>query len=386
MESGGDKLLGSEQIEQISRIQAALLELPKDAGHHKVRSICKAIAELIGSEHAFACYFFDGTINFIEYNIGPQISDHIIATFKGVDAHGDFIMSDPFMEESNRAARQIGTAVINYEEVDKFMQSDFKDTDTFRNVWQPAGMNNLVAIQCRLPIGYVIMCFSYGDDQLDAYRDPANAQILQLILPAFVSAFQKLYEMGAEYVRYETAVFDMPVPAVIVDNRGQPVFSNRLASALVEDDPDRAAAKIDKAYRLPGPLLPNGSASSILMMFQEQPSKTAIFELAEGMKLTPRQAETAFYLTRGYTDRQIAASMEISLSTARRHVEAVLDRLAISSRSGVLFVLLSGRILADNDLSLDRSDRALADRLLETTRDEWPTQIMHDPQTSAQGS
>ena len=369
--------LSDREILDISRIQAAMLDLSRDASHARVRAVVDAICELIGAEAAFACYFFDGTINFVEHNIGPQISDHIVATFKGVDAQGDFIMSDPVMEASNRAARQIGTAVINYEHVAEVMKSDFKDTETFRDVWQPAGMENMVAIQCRLPIGYVIMCFSYPDDRLDDYRNPAVMQKLQLILPSFVSAFEKLYAMGAEYVRYETAVFDMPVPAVIVDSSDRPVFSNRLATGLIEDDPKLAKRKIERAHRLPGPLLPNGKASEILMMFQEAPSKKGVFELAEGMDLTPRQAETAFYLTRGYTDRQLAAAMEISLSTARHHVEAVMDKLAISSRSSVLFVLLSGRTLSANRPELGSSDRALSERLLDTTREVWPTQITH---------
>ena len=378
MTQDGSLALIAEDIVAIGHIQEKLLQLEKDAGHDKVRSIVRGICGLIGSDAAFACYFFDGTINFVEHGIGPQISDHIIATFRGVDPHGDFIMSDPFMEESNKAARAIGTAVINYEQVAQVMQSDFKDTDTFRQVWQPAGMENMVAMQCRLPIGYVIMCFSFTDDQIGVYRDPAVMQKLQLILPAFVSAFQRLYRMGAEYVRYEATVFDMPIPAVIVDADNRLVFSNRLAAGLIEDEPDRALSLIKRAYRLPGPLLPNGSASNILMILQEPPSRSAIFELAQDMELTPRQAETAFYLTRGYTDRQVSAAMEISLSTARRHVEAVLDRLAISSRSSVLFTLLSGRSLADEQTAMEQADRALADRLLNTTREVWPAQITHD--------
>ena len=377
MRDQSDITMSDEEVTKLADIQSAMLALPKDARHGPVREVTKAIADLIGSDAAFTCYFFDGTINFIEHRIGPQISDHIMETFKGVDANGDFLMSDPAMEESNKAARQIGTAAINYEQVAEVMGFDFKDTQTYREVWQPAGMENIVAIQCRLPIGYVIMCFSFRDDRIESYRDPFVMQKLQLLLPSFTKAFTELYDMGAEYVRYESAVFDMPIPAVIVDNDDRPVCANKFASSLLQDQPEEANDRIKRAFRLPGPLLPNGSASEILLMLNAQPTKSAVLELADNMKLTPRQAETAFYLTRGYTDRQIAAAMEISLSTARNHTEAVLDTLNISSRSGVLFILLSGRTIADHAKRLGRSDQSLADKLLNTTRDKWPAKISH---------
>ncbi|WP_223877683.1 helix-turn-helix transcriptional regulator [Histidinibacterium aquaticum] len=51
--------------------------------------------------------------------------------------------------------------------------------------------------------------------------------------------------------------------------------------------------------------------------------------------LTPRQREVAALIVAGLTDRQIALKLGISLNTVRRHSEAILSRLGLSSRSGL---------------------------------------------------
>lgn len=51
--------------------------------------------------------------------------------------------------------------------------------------------------------------------------------------------------------------------------------------------------------------------------------------------LTPREAEVALLLARGRTDREIADTLAISHSTARHHVEHVLQKLDVRSRAGV---------------------------------------------------
>jgi DNA-binding CsgD family transcriptional regulator/PAS domain-containing protein len=57
--------------------------------------------------------------------------------------------------------------------------------------------------------------------------------------------------------------------------------------------------------------------------------------LSERFGLTPREAEVALHLARGRTDRDIAAALTISYSTARRHAERALQKLAVRSRAAV---------------------------------------------------
>jgi DNA-binding CsgD family transcriptional regulator len=64
--------------------------------------------------------------------------------------------------------------------------------------------------------------------------------------------------------------------------------------------------------------------------------------LAASWGLTPREAEVALLLAKGASNRDLAAALTISPHTARHHVQSVLDKLDVSSRSAVAHVLLRG--------------------------------------------
>jgi non-specific serine/threonine protein kinase len=51
--------------------------------------------------------------------------------------------------------------------------------------------------------------------------------------------------------------------------------------------------------------------------------------------LTVREQEVARLLARGFSNRQIASDLVISLHTGQRHVENILRKLALSSRTRV---------------------------------------------------
>jgi DNA-binding NarL/FixJ family response regulator len=56
--------------------------------------------------------------------------------------------------------------------------------------------------------------------------------------------------------------------------------------------------------------------------------------------LTPREAEVARLLARGMTDRQVAEELFVAHATARRHVERVLGKLGLASRSALALHVL----------------------------------------------
>jgi DNA-binding CsgD family transcriptional regulator len=62
-------------------------------------------------------------------------------------------------------------------------------------------------------------------------------------------------------------------------------------------------------------------------------------DVAVRFGLTLRQAEVAILLARGARNDTVALALGVSASTARRHTEAVLARLAVRSRSEVAAVL-----------------------------------------------
>ena len=76
--------------------------------------------------------------------------------------------------------------------------------------------------------------------------------------------------------------------------------------------------------------------------------------------LTARQRQIAALVASGYTNQQIAAELVITVGTAANHVQQILTRLGLSSRSE-LAVWMSQRVLATDKNRL----LATLERLLE---------------------
>jgi DNA-binding CsgD family transcriptional regulator len=65
-------------------------------------------------------------------------------------------------------------------------------------------------------------------------------------------------------------------------------------------------------------------------------------QLAERFSLTRREIEIAALLRTGLSSRQIGAELGISVNTARRHVERILGKLDVHSRSAAVSKLAGG--------------------------------------------
>jgi len=64
-------------------------------------------------------------------------------------------------------------------------------------------------------------------------------------------------------------------------------------------------------------------------------------------ELTRREREVAALLERGFTNPEIAAELVISPGTAKRHVENILSKLGLASRTQVADRLVNHGMLAD---------------------------------------
>ena len=56
--------------------------------------------------------------------------------------------------------------------------------------------------------------------------------------------------------------------------------------------------------------------------------------------LTERQAEVLVLIARGRRNSEIAAELQISLSTVKRHLENIFDRLGVRSRGALTALLI----------------------------------------------
>lgn len=60
-------------------------------------------------------------------------------------------------------------------------------------------------------------------------------------------------------------------------------------------------------------------------------------------RLTAREAEVAALIARGWSGREIAGALGISLHTVRRHTERIFDKTGVRSRTR-LIVLIGGGV------------------------------------------
>jgi RNA polymerase sigma factor (sigma-70 family) len=57
--------------------------------------------------------------------------------------------------------------------------------------------------------------------------------------------------------------------------------------------------------------------------------------------LTPREQEVTWYTARGYTNRQIAETLVVSIETVKTHVRHVLEKLGVRSKADLRLLLLN---------------------------------------------
>lgn len=119
----------------------------------------------------------------------------------------------------------------------------------------------------------------------------------------------------------------------------------RTADALTPDTRDRLAADLSALLRELGvsAVLRHGNKGSVESPAFTVAGHTFIVEhrpkTARKLDLTPRQATIVGLISDGMTNREIAAHLGISLHTVRRHVEALLRRLDVPSRSAAAMLL-----------------------------------------------
>ena len=330
-----DIALGPGEISQIAAIQSLLLELPRSRDFATIRKILEDTAALIGASRGFSGIWFDGQLNFVPFDIGPQIEQQILDNFIAIDADGYFVMRDKEYELVNRRRREFGSGI----------QPDWRIYDLhtkisspwYKEVFAPAGMGQTIGLNTRLPVGEAIMCFGFDGEDDPAYKSNRTLLILELLLPAFVASFEQLYEGSMNRADVLGLIDFLPYPAALRANDGELHHANAAAG----DKDWNVLTSAPGVFVLKGPNLPDLRGTEIVIDLNGE--DISLRELARSRGLSERQADVAEQIALGLADKEIARKLDISPNTARRHCEAVLDRLNVNSRSGVLFALLTGR-------------------------------------------
>lgn len=201
--------------------------------------------------------------------------------------------------------------------------------------------------------------------------------LMQLLYPAFRAGVHALFALHHYREQLARSIDALGLAALLCDADGQVLHQTPRLSALLGADPSGdtvRAAMVQLARSLPQPssrpgagadidALARGAARSLTtartpagryhlrccqlaslfsvrgaVLVVLAPARQALPDvsvLAGRHDLTPQQARVALLLAQRKTNREIAAILHISPHTARHHVEAVLDKLGLSSRRDV---------------------------------------------------
>lgn len=329
--------LNESQMEALLSIQQKLHALPDAMTVGAIRDILEETAKLIGASRGFSCNWFDGQLVWVPYEIGPQIEDFINENFIGIEEDGNFILRDPDYDLVNRLRRQMGGGVVPDWEL--YTEDTGPASEWHRDIYVPAGMGQIIGMNVVLPVGESVMAFGFNGPEDPHYRNDTTVNLLKLIHPSYSSAFQRLYAKSFDRPSFLALLDALPYPTILRANDGEISSANAAADGL--DWTDIATLDDELVFHLPGPNLPDMRCTEIVIDMRE--ASIDFEDLAVRRGLTDRQAEVAECIAKGASDKEIALQLQISVNTARRHCEAVLDRLGVNSRSGVLFTLITGR-------------------------------------------
>jgi DNA-binding CsgD family transcriptional regulator len=113
---------------------------------------------------------------------------------------------------------------------------------------------------------------------------------------------------------------------------------------------------------LPWVLVTRAGTERNVYVWANDARNPSVDELRRIFRLTPTQARVAQMLVTRRTNAEIAALLEISIHTVRRHVEAVLLRLGVSSRWEVEGSVYEATVRSVNE-PVDRQSRFRVTRL-----------------------
>jgi DNA-binding CsgD family transcriptional regulator len=73
-----------------------------------------------------------------------------------------------------------------------------------------------------------------------------------------------------------------------------------------------------------------------LLLERNRPRAVDLHEFAERFRLTRREREAVELLMRGFTSKEIAARMNISVNTVKAFLRLVMLKTSVSTRSGII--------------------------------------------------
>ncbi len=369
--------LDSKMRERFAATQRAMLAPLSYAGVEAWQlAINKNIRELFGADHLVAFVTDESGFEFYSDDIDRPALEPIRSLFRGYDDAGFAVFAvadgDPagskYVEGFHRFRRAIGSGAYHDEHDVSLMM---KNTPLFQATFMRAELRHMLGISTPLAVGEVTTAIGFESRESRGYGQDGR-DMLSMLVPAYEAGIQTWRRLAA----VRDLITDMAKPVVVLDRSGSVLFESKSFNSMLSGalEPHQLLDAIrrfgkglhgwqsrrkgksgrptttDATFRsgtatfrfwgspLTSPILSRES----VMVFVERtdavlPSRASI---QERFKLSPRESEVTLLVAQGLTNADIASKLFISVHTVRRHLEQVLKKLGVRSRSAVPMALL----------------------------------------------
>lgn len=262
--------------------------------------------------------------------------------------------------------------------------NELNRTLLYREWMQPNGLCDLTGIALDAPDGSllgVLHAYHVTERRLD---DSAGSgafgrrglAIMQLLTPAFQAAVRLELTAFAQTRGTLQFVDHLSEPAFVVGENERILHANPNGTALLGDPckgdalrrtviargrellstsrggivlercrPTLPGAAGRSAPPWAGSVVTFGRVTVALLILKDVPSaRTDPVKVGRALGLTPRQAQIALWISDGVSTREIATRGAMTLTTVRRHLEAIFVRVGCHSRAELVARVLSIRV------------------------------------------
>lgn len=350
---------GSELSALVRAATILLSPLEYDDGEEWQRDACSAVQSVLDGDASSSAFPVDGST---VLGGEPDVVDVLERTFPPPE------WARHALTDRRHDANLVVADWTELYEVEKVRASSF-----FNDIVLP---NHLLAPMCMMheviagDIPATIAVY-YEDERKSAETVARHKVKLHMILPAFIGGV-KAYTTMMRRQSAEIAVADAaPCGVALCDRNGVILHVNGQLSRLLSDDRDEAGVRNEIAecaraavshatkkasiattgrasseirtqcahYTFSAALLGNerlgGRICSTVFVDADKSRTVDPRAVALRNGLTRRETEIALFLQRGYSSKEIATAVGISVNTVRRHIEHVMLKFGVHTRLGV---------------------------------------------------
>ena len=339
--------LSAADLNRAVRAQRVLMSPGDFASERTYRLACnRALRELLGADQVIA-FSVGEQIDLLSEETPKSVLHQLTENYQALRS-GE--ATDPYIAAFVRSRLQaLGGPFGDWAERDLLERSV-----TYQELLRSAGLSYLMGPSLASAKGEVSALCAFADADAPYYGEIGEV-LLKLVQPAF--------EVGMSAPRVVPEAPEIDVPLILYSLKGRERRRSSAFERLAAQDPDiskvlsaaqalarRASSGLESVrtslttktahYQLSATFYSSSSERHVFVTVRCRSLKPAPAS-AKHYRLTKRQTEVALLLAQGLTDKQVAARLDISHNTARRHAEQVLKKLDVPNRAAVALRLLA---------------------------------------------